>query len=334
MTPSLLMAAGLTGFAVFALACCWLALCYARSRQLIDQPGERRSHQVATPRGGGAGIVAALLIALLVVAWQVPGWRVELLALAVALAAVAGIGWWDDHRPLPASWRLCVHLLAGCVLGWLLWRDGAGLGWSLFAIGLTAALVNIWNFMDGINGLAVSQAVLVAAAFALWLPPGISLLAWLVMLACLAFLPFNFPRARIFLGDVGSGALGLLMAALALLALRHGPAVDPLLLLLPMTVFLVDAGFTLAGRILGGQRWTQAHTDHLYQWYVKMGHSHQRITCAYAMVTLAACGAAVLLSVQPLWVSMLVSFIVWSVCGLVWAKVRSALQRRAQLGRV
>lgn len=328
MSWPVLLCVQLAGFALLCAACCWLALVYARRRQLIDLPGERRSHQVATPRGGGAGLVGALLIALLCAAVMSPLWRVELLTLALALFAVAGIGWWDDHSPLPASWRLCVHLFAGGLMGWLLWRDGAGLGWALFAVGLTAALINFWNFMDGINGLATSQAALVAGAFALWMPSQLAVVAWLVMIACLVFLPFNFPRPRIFLGDVGSGALGLLMAALSLQALRQGPAVDPLLLLWPMTVFLVDAGFTLADRIMRGQRWTQPHTDHLYQWYVKMGHSHQRVTTGYAVVTLVVCMAAAALSPRPMWLSMIFSLVLWSGCAVAWARMRSALQRR------
>lgn len=324
--PALL--AGLGGFVVLAWLCCRLALVYARKRQLIDLPGERRSHQVATPRGGGAGIVAALLLAMLGGAAWLPQWRLELLTVGAALALVAGIGWWDDHRPLPASVRLCVHVIAGGLLGWLAWRDGAGWPWSLLVVGLTAALVNIWNFMDGINGLAVSQAALVAAALAWWLPPDVALAGWLVVLACLVFLPFNFPRARIFLGDVGSGALGLLMAALAVLALRRGADVNPIFLLWPMSVFLIDAGFTLLSRIWTGQHWTQAHTEHLYQWYAKTGSTHWRITLAYAAVTVVVCAMAWVLAAQAGWLGVVISTVLWVTGALVWKALRSSLQQR------
>lgn len=320
-------------FFMLALLCCWLALLYARKRQLLDQPGERRSHQVATPRGGGAGVVAVLLLASGVVAVMAPAWRVELLVSALALALVAGIGWWDDHRPLPAIQRLLVHMLAGALLAGLVWRDGGGLAWSLLAFALTVGLINIWNFMDGINGLAVSQAALVAVFMGVWLPADLAPAAWLVALACLAFLPFNFPRARIFLGDVGSGALGLLMAVLAILVVRRGQEVAPIVVLWPMTVFLVDAGFTLLVRICRGDSWMQAHTEHLYQWHIKRGSSHAAVTLGYGLVT-SMFGVLALKSsgMDTAW-TLLLSVLMWSLAGMIWGWRRSMLIAASQ-GRV
>lgn len=328
---NMLQAGGsLLAFFMLALLCCWLALQYARKRQLLDQPGERRSHQVATPRGGGAGVVAALLLAAGAAALMLPAWRVELLVSALALALVAGIGWWDDHRPLPAIHRLLVHMLAGVLLAGLVWRDGGGPLWSLLAFALTVGLINIWNFMDGINGLAVSQAALVAMFMAIWLPADLAPAAWLVALACLAFLPFNFPRARIFLGDVGSGALGLLMALLAILVVRRGQGVAPIMVLWPMSVFLVDAGFTLLVRICRGDRWMQAHTEHLYQWYIKCGAGHAAVTLGYGLVTLV-CGVLALKGsgMDTAW-TLLLSVLLWSLAGMIWGWRRSMLIATSQ----
>lgn len=318
----------LAGFAVLALGCCALALGYARQRQLLDLPGERRSHAVATPRGGGAGMVLALLIAMLTGAWMLPEWRVVLMASAAGLVLVAGIGWWDDHRPLPAMLRLCVHMLAATIVAWLLWRDGAGLIWAVVAFGLCVGLVNIWNFMDGINGLATSQAALAALALA-WLMPGaLALPALLVAVACLSFLPFNFPRARIFMGDVGSGALGFVLALLVLLALRRGPETSPLLWLWPLSVFLIDAGFTLMTRIWRGDAWMQAHTEHLYQWYVKRGVSHARVTLGYGAIT-AAMGISMLaMEARAQWTIVLASLLLWTTGAACWYRLRSGLMRR------
>jgi UDP-N-acetylmuramyl pentapeptide phosphotransferase/UDP-N-acetylglucosamine-1-phosphate transferase len=317
-------------FFMLAGLCCWLALQYARRRQLLDQPGERRSHQVATPRGGGAGVVLALLLACAAASLMLPDWRMELLVSGLALVLVGGIGWWDDHRPLPALTRLLVHMIAAALLALLVWRDGGGLGWSLLAFCLTVGLINIWNFMDGINGLAVSQAALVAIFFGFLLPSGLSMLAWLVALACLAFLPFNFPRARIFLGDVGSGALGLLMALLAILVVRRGELREPLLVLWPMSVFLVDAGFTLLVRICRGDRWMQAHTEHLYQWCIKRGAGHTAVTLAYA---LASIGCGLLAMAQAgagmSW-ALIMSAVLWIVLGTVWIWCRSRLIAASQ----
>ena len=317
------------GFAAVTVVCCVLALAYARRRQLVDQPGERRSHSVATPRGGGAGIVLAVLLAALAACWLLPGWRVELGVACLGLLLVAGIGWWDDHRPLPALLRLCVHMLAGSLLGWLLWRDGAGAAWALLGFALCVGLVNVWNFMDGINGLAASQAALAALALAVVMPAPQGLAGVLVAVACLAFLPFNFPRARIFMGDVGSGALGYLLACLVLLGLRCAPDVPPPLLLWPLSVFLIDAAFTLMIRIWRGEAWMQAHTEHLYQWYVKSGYSHARVTSGYAVASLLMCLMMLAMEGQGVWMVVAATVVLWGLGALCWQCLRHGLKQRA-----
>jgi UDP-N-acetylmuramyl pentapeptide phosphotransferase/UDP-N-acetylglucosamine-1-phosphate transferase len=142
--------------------------------------------------------------------------------------------------------------------------------------------VNVWNFMDGINGIAVSQAAIVAAAIAA-ASPSTAAAGIAVAAACIGFLPFNFPRARIFLGDVGSGALGLLVACLCV---RAGGAriVDAVLVMLPLSAFLVDAGLTLARRVLRRERWWEPHAQHLYQALARR-HGHTAVTLAYAAWT-------------------------------------------------
>lgn len=253
---------------------------YALRRNLLDQPGERRSHGVATPRGGGIAIVLTLLLAELAAAIAWPTARMPLLVSALGLVLVAGIGWWDDHRPLPAVRRLLVHLLAAALIAGLVWHATGNAWQAALALLFTTSLINIWNFMDGINGIATSQAILAGAAFALVLPGPLALAGVVLALACLGFLPFNFPRARIFMGDVGSGALGYAVAALVCLA-SVATAVSWLLLLVPLTAFLVDAGFTLLSRMLSGQRWMEPHTQHLYQRAIKGGATHTSVTGSY-----------------------------------------------------
>lgn len=253
---------------------------YALRRNLLDQPGERRSHGVATPRGGGIAIVLTLLLAELAAAIAWPTARMPLLVSALGLVLVAGIGWWDDHRPLPAVRRLLVHLLAAALIAGLVWNATGNAWQAALALLFTTSLINIWNFMDGINGIATSQAILAGAAFALVLPGPLALAGIVLALACLGFLPFNFPRARIFMGDVGSGALGYAVAALVCLA-SVTTAVSWLLLLVPLTAFLVDAGFTLLSRMLSGQRWMEPHTQHLYQRAIKGGATHTSVTGSY-----------------------------------------------------
>lgn len=261
-----------------------LARRYALSRQLLDQPGERRSHAVATPRGGGIAIVLVLLLATVLLAIRMPASRELLLAFGASLGLVAGIGWWDDHRPLSPLGRLLVHLLAALIFALALYR-ATHHGWqAVLAVAAILALVNVWNFMDGIDGLATSQALIAAIPMAFVLPGPWAWLAAALFAACCGFLPFNFPRARIFLGDVGSGALGFALAALLACAPGVTPAASSApwwLLLLPMAAFLVDASFTLASRMLSGERWWKPHVSHLYQRAARR-HGHLAVTLAYA----------------------------------------------------
>jgi len=278
-----------------ALVVTRLAITYAIKRQLLDLPGSRRSHTISTPRGGGVGIVAAVLLACLMVALLYPAATVAVSVFAAGLLMVAGIGWWDDHRSLPALPRLVVHLLAATMLGALVWTGSGSLLKALFCTLLAVSLINIWNFMDGINGLAACQAVLVAVGAAVLLPFPYALAGLVVAAACLGFLPFNFPNARVFMGDVGSGALGYVMAGLLALGLGVTEVATPLWLMLP-AVFLVDAGFTLLMRMLKGERWMQPHTQHLYQRLVKRERSHLFVTGCYSLFTLCGITLAALFS--------------------------------------
>ena len=282
-----LLATGLAASVVSALGAAW-ALGHAHRHGLIDVPGERRSHHVETPRGGGIGIVLACLGCLVAMGLRDPeGLRWWL--VATGLAMVAGIGWLDDHRPLPAWPRLGVHALAAILLAGSLHLGGAGASTCLLGFVLAMGLVNAWNFMDGINGLATSQALLCSLAFAML--PGFPapILGLAVAGACLGFLPFNFPRARMFLGDVGSGALGYLIAALFAIGLASSAVHNwPLLLLAPL-VMLVDSSLTLLWRMLRGDRWWQAHVEHAFQrWSRRKGHV--RVTLAYGLWTTTAIG--------------------------------------------
>lgn len=277
-------------FAV-AAAGTWFARRYALRRALIDHPGERRSHVSPTPRGGGLGIAVALLLALAWLAWMLPAQRVPLLSAAAGLVLVAGVGWADDHRPLPASLRLLVHALAALLLaGAMLWHGASG--WMALAAALLAlVLVNVWNFMDGIDGLAASQAALAASGYLLLGGGGAG--GWLaaaLLVVALGFLPFNFPRARVFLGDVGSCALGFGLACTCMLLLLQPGTPGLPWLLLPLLAFLLDSGFTLLSRILNRQKWWQAHSQHAYQHWARRS-GHPAVVLGYGAWTLLAVAA-------------------------------------------
>lgn len=278
------------------------AIAHARRHGLLDQPGARRSHDDPTPRGGGIGIVLAVLAALAWIDVRAPGpssWSL----VAAGLVLVAVIGWWDDHRPLPALPRLLVHALAGACLAGAMFLQGAGTAVLVATLLLTVVLVNAWNFMDGINGLATSQALLCALGFAVLLGAGWNVVALALAAACLAFLPFNFPKARVFLGDVGSGGLGYMVAALLAAGFASRPWPAWPLLLLPPVAMLVDTGLTLMWRIRRGEHWWEAHVQHAFQrWARERGHV--RVALGFAGWTFAAVAlmlAALLWPSRPAW---------------------------------
>ncbi|CRQ07585.1 MULTISPECIES: MraY family glycosyltransferase [Stenotrophomonas maltophilia group] len=324
--PWLVMGA-LLGLALLSAVLTWAARGYALRQQLMDQPGERRSHSVATPRGGGIAIVISLLVTAAVAIWAWPESTPTVLVASLGLVLVAGIGWWDDHRPLPAMRRLLVHFIAAALLAGLVKVNGGS--WLLAALVLlfTASLINIWNFMDGINGIAASQAVVAMLGLAPVLPWPYSLAAVALGLACLGFLPFNFPRARIFMGDVGSGALGYAVAAvLALASVRTD--INWILLLVPVSPFLVDAGFTLLARIISGQRWMEPHTQHVYQRAVQAGASHPQVTGMYFALGLFSITVFnVCSNLQPRWEAAVA--IAWfTALSVLWLLLRNGMRYR------
>lgn len=333
MTSWLTLFAAAVGAAAVSAAITDGARRYALRRDLLDHPGRRRSHSVPTPRGGGLGIAVVCTLGGLWLAWIAPASRPALLAFAVGIALIAGIGALDDHRPQSARLRLSVHVLAAALyvfalLGW----PPAAADWGVWLLAVFAlvGLVNIWNFMDGIDGLAASQALLVAAALALVTTGGRAMLAVLLAGAAAGFLPFNTPRARIFLGDVGSGALGFALGALLLAGVAQQRLHWSGALLL-ISAFGLDAGLTLLKRVVQGRSWWRAHREHLYQWLVRRGRSHARVTLAYAGWT---SGAALAMlgtrnALEPT-VLTTVCAIVMGLGGAVWCILRRRLRTEAR----
>lgn len=280
------------GFVV-SVAVVAISIAYAHRRGMLDQPGQRRSHSLPTPRGGGIGVVVSVLACAIppLAFFPQPEPPTTVIALAIALLAVAAVGWRDDHHPLPVLPRIGVHLLASLGVAAILLAPAALIDarqWAwLIPVGIVfAGSINAHNFMDGIDALLGTQAVFVLTGYALlaWASGQSALLAASATsaTACLGFLLFNRPPARIFMGDVGSGTLGLLIAAFAGLLARHSLALLwPCLIL--SSAFLVDAGLTLLARILSGRRWYTAHREHLYQWMVRAGFGHARTDAMYLL---------------------------------------------------
>jgi UDP-N-acetylmuramyl pentapeptide phosphotransferase/UDP-N-acetylglucosamine-1-phosphate transferase len=305
MSPLNWILPGLTAAVVSWWAVGWLA----RSGGLwLDIPTARSSHRLPTPRGGGLGLLAGAAAGVAVAAWsgtiqQLPG------SLVLATLIVAGAGLADDMRGgLPPVFRLAVQLIAAILVTGscgpierLPLPDPAAplLGWAgypltvLWLVGVT----NIYNFLDGIDGLAAVQGL--AAGLALALAVGTAPEAQVALSlagGCAGFLVHNWHPARIFLGDVGSAALGFLFAAIPLYATRDAAERAELvwLAILVLWFFLADGAFTLCRRVWRGERVWEPHRSHLYQRLVQTGWSHARValTVGLATVALAASAAA------------------------------------------
>lgn len=263
----------------------------ALARNWMDLPTARSSHNSPTPRGGGLAIVIATtagFVAMRVMDVMEPRLLVALLGGGLA---VAWIGFRDDRKPVRPALRLTVHLAAAAwALAWLggvpplqFGERVVDLGVAGYALGVLAIgwVVNLFNFMDGVDGLAASEAAFIGVAGAVlsgYSGTADPAAAGVVFAAgCLGFLAWNWPPARIFMGDVGSGFLGYVLAVLALAAMSHSPVALFAWLVLG-AVFFVDATVTLVRRLLRGERVHEAHRTHAYQWLSRRWGSHRSVT--------------------------------------------------------
>lgn len=254
----------------------------------VDVPNARSLHDRPVPRTGGLAIFAAV----------VGGWLLGEAdigtALWLSLAMLGGVSLADDVCNLPVSVRLVAHLAAA---GIFVVGCASPLGAVTLAALVFAAvwMLNLYNFMDGADGLAGGMAVLGFGTYgvAAWVAGDahFAVQCACVAAAAAAFLPFNFQPARLFMGDVGSTVLGFLAAALGLLGVLRQlwPIWFPILVFSP---FVFDATVTLMRRLVRRERFWQAHREHYYQRLVRMGWSHRRLALAEYLLMIAAGGSA------------------------------------------
>ncbi|MET0497681.1 MAG: glycosyltransferase family 4 protein [Steroidobacteraceae bacterium] len=292
---------------------------YTLSRSILDVPNDRSSHRIPTPRGGGLAIVIAASLGFCALALlDVIDWQ-AFLALQGGLP-VAMVGFMDDRYQVSVRVRLSVHV--GAAAWGLYWLGGLPplligetvldpgyLGWGLGILAIVWTL-NLFNFMDGIDGIAAAEAIFVALAGSLLLAPGAlesaSMAGLVFAAACCGFLFWNWPPAKIFLGDVGSGYLGVVIAILAIDAGRSS-GVALFVWLILGAVFFVDASLTLLRRLIRGERVYEAHRSHAYQWLSRRWGGHKPVTLVVTAVNvmwLLPCAALAVL--HPEWAACLV----------------------------
>jgi len=272
---------------------------YALARHVLDIPNSRSAHTEPTPRGGGLGFVVAVLIAvpyLGYLGFLVPSGSI---ALVCAGVFIASLGFLDDHGHVGTAWRLLGHAVAAALA--LYWVGGlpslAVLGWMVrpgvlsqgLALVYLVWLLNLYNFMDGIDGLAGMEAVSVCVGMAglYWFTgnPGLMVLPLVLASSVFGFLCWNFPVARIFMGDAGSGFLGFIFGVLSIQAAHVNPAFFWSWLIL-LGVFIVDASVTLIWRGVRGEKIYQAHDTHAYQHASRRFGRHQPVTIGVLLMNI------------------------------------------------
>ena len=274
---------------------CWLSLDWLlrHDRLPMDHPNARSLHLTPTPRVGGLGIMAGMMVAGL---WLLDG---AMLPLMLAVCCLSALSVLDDVRGLPVAIRFLAHFVVA--LGYLL---TLGLeGWTLLIATLALVwMTNLYNFMDGSDGLAGGMTVIGFASLALaaWHggSPELAIFCAAVATSALAFLRFNFPPAKLFMGDAGSIPLGFLAASTGILGAQQNlwPWMFPLLVFSP---FIADASVTLAKRGLRGEKVWRAHRSHYYQRVVMLGASHSQLANAAYALMLANSTLAFALLLRP-----------------------------------
>ncbi len=275
-------------------------IAYAHNKDILDIPNERSSHTAPTPIGGGVVFVALFLALVILCLISFPKEKNLWLSILGGGIIIASSGWLDDRKGLSASLRLAAQSTA---VIWALYQIGGMPTLALGPVTLRLSMfghllalvggvwaINLYNFMDGIDGLAAGETLLVALAAGFFLKgsPAVSLSLFGLGACVLGFLIWNWSPAKIFMGDTGSGFLGFVLFTFALYTESHGTL--PILTWgVLLSVFIVDATLTLLKRILRRKALTHAHREHLYQQAVISGFDHKRVAISFLTTTGSIC---------------------------------------------
>lgn len=302
------LAGAILGFVLSA----WLTwrFCDPASRfHILDHPNERSLHVRSTPRSGGLAILFAIIVSVAIVSLFHP--LFDLAAITASVFIVAVVSFLDDRYSISPGYRIVAHVLATAIIlygGYYLQQlEVPGVSWQWpYFVGIvvsalyTVWMINLYNFMDGMDGFAGGMAVSGFAVYAVlgWMADhdAFFIISLIISASSSGFLIFNFPRARIFMGDVGSSTLGLLAATLSLWGVRDNvfPFWAAVLVFSP---FIMDATVTLLRRLWRRERIWQAHKTHYYQRLVQAGWGHRKTVLVEYLVMLG-CGLTAVFSLH------------------------------------
>lgn len=331
----------------YAYICLYLALIYAVTilatkgvliyslkNSLIDKPGERSSHSTPTPRGGGLPI--SILILFTVFIFTLTGFIPQNYAIALSFGGllVSIVGWVDDHRDISAGLRGILYFLASMIalyfiggldkiiIGDLVLHVGFFWGSVIAIIGITW-ITNLYNFMDGADAIASVQAItaglFAGILFSINNQHGMSIVCFTIITACGAFLFWNWPPARIFMGDVGSCMIGYTFGVVTIIG-EVTNSVHIYIWIILLSVFIGDATFTLVKRVISGDKWYTAHRSHGYQKLIQLGVSHSILAIYLLLFNICILWPIAFiaykwkfLSIYMVLLSIILVFILWSV---------------------
>lgn len=271
---------------------------YALKKNIIDNPNERSSHSIPTPRGGGVAVVVSYILGVMLLIYLDYLSQHVGLTLIVSGFIIALLGFFDDHGHINSMLRLAIHFMVA--IGVVVSLGGfsevkifnnflLGFSANIIAVLFLVWLLNLYNFMDGINGIASVEAITTLMSMAvIYFIFNIQLnieILWLLSACAFGFLLWNFPKAKIFMGDACSGFLGLTLGILALIALKENLALFCAWIIC-LGVFIVDATFTLIRRVLAGYKMYDAHRSHSYQILSRKWNSHTPVTLLVAGINI------------------------------------------------
>lgn len=271
---------------------------YALKKNIIDNPNERSSHSIPTPRGGGVAVVVSYILGVMLLIYLDYLSQHVGLTLIVSGFIIALLGFFDDHGHINSMFRLAIHFMVA--IGVVVSLGGfsevkilnnflLGFSANIIAVLFLVWLLNLYNFMDGINGIASVEAITTLMSMAvIYFIFNIQLnieILWLLSACAFGFLLWNFPKAKIFMGDACSGFLGLTLGILALIALKENLALFCAWIIC-LGVFIVDATFTLIRRVSSGYKMYDAHRSHSYQILSRKWNSHTPVTLLVAGINI------------------------------------------------
>ena len=310
LLPDKLMTLVLTFFGslLLSLGLCWPVQKFLQKKGLWDKPNDRSSHKVDTLRGGGLGPLSISVCGISI--FVVPE-NLELgLAWLGGVTALSWISFRDDCKGVSIGSRLAAHVISVMPILWALeFGEASAITLILLAV-ILVAYINFVNFMDGINGLVVGLMVLIPVGVLCVvpdMPPSTKYMACVLGGAAGGFLPFNFPKAKMFLGDVGSITLGFNSAVILLWIVSSGSEKsDSWLVALIPIYFFAEGVWAILRRMIKGEKWWHPHREHFYQRLVRVGFSHKK-------VSVLLWGGQILMTVT-LWVSLKSSWGIAKTC--------------------